>query len=169
MKLDVHEVLQLIRLYRHDLMNDLQLVHGYASMKQYDVSMDKLNHLIAKLSEERTLQTIDAPQFVYWLIKFKLEHKEVTLEFELDEDKQSVEPYDQELVTDAEALINTLRHELGSLEGLHIRIEIKYDHQWHIKYRVIGHEELKKVKMDKQANLMVEHKENEVLFVFSYK
>lgn len=65
LQIELDDVLQLLRVYRHDLLNQLQLVDGYAGMGQHDVSREKLQVLINQLKNERILQTIQAPQFVF--------------------------------------------------------------------------------------------------------
>ncbi|WP_194840778.1 Spo0B domain-containing protein [Filobacillus milosensis] len=169
MSVNVEDVLDLLRLYRHDLMNDLQLVQGYGSMKKHDVSMEKLNQLITKLGEDRLLQTLDAPQLVYWLFHLKLNSRETKLEFDIEHNDQSLQPYDEIILNDGKHLIQTFEKELGSLSDLHIRIEIKYEDDWYIKYRIKGNEQIKDIVLNTDSKLMIENNEEETSFVFSYK
>ncbi|RPF55506.1 Spo0B domain-containing protein [Aquisalibacillus elongatus] len=169
MKVEVEELLALLRLYRHDLMNDLQLVQGYASMNKHDLSKEKLDGLISKLREERTLQTLHAPQFVYWLIQLKLNERETRFEFEIESHDHSIGNYDEELVLDGKMLMDHLRNNLGSLAELHITLRVQYNQSWYIQYDVSRIDLLNNIDKLSKTNLEVKHNKEVTSFEFSYR
>lgn len=169
LRVNIKDVLYLLRLYRHDLMNHLQLVDGYASMKQYEQSQEKLHHLIMQLKNERQLQTLDAPQYVYWLLSLNLFEREMNFDFEIENHETSIEDYDGQITHDGKRLFEQIKAQLDSLIHLHILVQIKYDHDWYIKYHIKGIESLDDITFYSYGQLKVIKNEKETSFVFTYK
>ncbi|QKY69573.1 Spo0B domain-containing protein [Lentibacillus sp. CBA3610] len=61
------EVIQLLRHYRHDLMNHLQIVQGYLSMGKMEKAQKKLTNYMQLLQEEGKLVNMHAPAFVFYI------------------------------------------------------------------------------------------------------
>jgi len=64
------KMLEVLQHYRHDLMNELQVIQGYLSMGKETIANDKINTLFLHFQEERKLIQLDAPKFALWLIRF---------------------------------------------------------------------------------------------------
>ncbi|MGP4071393.1 Spo0B domain-containing protein [Piscibacillus sp. B03] len=170
MKVELNDVLHLLRLYRHDLMNQLQLVDGYASMKQHDLSQEKLHNLIKSLRDERLLQTLDAPQYVYWLIQLKLKEREMEIEFDIEHNEDSLLEFDDRLVHDGKRLFGEIKDHVDEFSQLHILIQIKHEHDWYIKYQVKGIDLSDgDFQADWKGRLEKVKKDNTTSFVFTYK
>lgn len=78
------DVVELLRLYRHDMMNDLQIVQGYASMGKMDKVESKLTEWTARLQEERKLMSLQAPAFALWVIQFHSHYDNIRLTYQID-------------------------------------------------------------------------------------
>lgn len=63
------DFIKLLRLYQHDLMNHLQIIHGYLSMGYQDKVNVKVNDLLSCFEKERTLMETNAPNFIIWLLQ----------------------------------------------------------------------------------------------------
>ncbi|WP_170138766.1 Spo0B domain-containing protein [Oceanobacillus chungangensis] len=64
------EVVEVLQFYRHDVMNDLQIISGYISMGKLEKVEKKFGELFSFYEEERKLMSIKAPKFILWLIRF---------------------------------------------------------------------------------------------------
>ncbi|WP_188206278.1 Spo0B domain-containing protein [Alkalibacillus aidingensis] len=129
------EFLDWLRLYRHDLMNDLQLVQGYASMGKHDKSKEKLNNLIERLNRERKLQTLNAPEFVRWLLTINLEENHLALSFTVEGDSnESVIFNDIEMKNDGEQLVRKINSYLSEFDQYIVHVIIKHQENWQVIY-----------------------------------
>ncbi|MDY0408573.1 Spo0B domain-containing protein [Paracerasibacillus soli] len=53
--MDSNDVLRLVQGFRHDLMNQLQIMQGYATMGQSEKVQQKIDNLVQMYIEERKL------------------------------------------------------------------------------------------------------------------
>lgn len=77
-------VIDIIRHYRHDLLNDLQIIHGYSSMGRLENVKEKLAECMHRFHEERKLTSLDTPSFALWLIRFNSLHTNFRLTYHID-------------------------------------------------------------------------------------
>lgn len=64
------DVLHILRHYRHDLVNHLQIVQGYLSMDKPDKARSKIESFMDLMEGERKLVNLEAPKFALYLIQF---------------------------------------------------------------------------------------------------
>ncbi|MEN1969272.1 Spo0B domain-containing protein [Lentibacillus sp. N15] len=102
------ETMEALRLYRHDLMNDLQIVQGYASMGNMEKVQEKLAKWMDHFNEERKLMNLDAPTFALWLIQFNSNHQNVRLSYYIDVEPMNLHVIDHTLVQECQSVINML-------------------------------------------------------------
>jgi stage 0 sporulation protein B (sporulation initiation phosphotransferase) len=105
---EAKDVIQLLRLQRHDLMNDLQIVHGYLSMGKTDKVKSKVEAIIDAFNQERTLMNMDCPNFVLWLIQVNLHHKHIHFTYDIHTDDTSLHDYDRVLTNIGNTLIDNI-------------------------------------------------------------
>lgn len=91
-------VIQILQSYQHDLMNELQIIHGYSSMDKVDRVNDKIDALITSLEFERNLLSIHAPQFTLWVIQFNHLHENIRLAYKINSTYINLIAYDEEIV-----------------------------------------------------------------------
>ncbi|CQR46976.1 Sporulation initiation phosphotransferase B [Paraliobacillus sp. PM-2] len=65
------EVIKLLRYYRHDWMNDLQIIMGYAQMGKLDKVQEKIDLAVTQAEEDRKLQSIPLPKTALQLLQLK--------------------------------------------------------------------------------------------------
>ncbi len=124
MRLNTSEFLQWLRLYRHDLMNDLQIIQGYATMGKYDKSNEKINQLTERLKDERLLQALNADQFAYWLLTLSLAEKQLEVTYDIDVEQSNLSSVDQQMKTDSENIIERLFKHINEYEIKPIHIVV---------------------------------------------
>ncbi|WP_181349710.1 Spo0B domain-containing protein [Thalassobacillus sp. CUG 92003] len=102
------DIIHLLRHKRHDWMNHLQLVQGYAAMGKQDEVVDKVKSLIAEAEQERKLLNANAPHFTLWLLSFNWYHDNYRLSYTVDKDGFSGERYDLSLLARSKRVLSVL-------------------------------------------------------------
>ncbi|WP_117170430.1 Spo0B domain-containing protein [Paraliobacillus sediminis] len=64
------DVVDLLRHYRHDWMNELQLIMGYAQLGKLDKVQQKIEQSVERAVSERKMQNMSLPKMVLWLTQF---------------------------------------------------------------------------------------------------
>lgn len=74
--------------YRHDWLNDLQLIFGYAKLKKYDNLEAFLDKIKDKLEQESMIARLDVPSLTLDLISFRHNNHTFNLKFEMEQGLQ---------------------------------------------------------------------------------
>lgn len=94
------QIIELISHYRHDWLNDLQLLFGYVSLKKYDKLEGCMDKIRTKTLQESSIAKLGIPSLVAFLISFRLYYNALALVLEMDEDINLASlPLDQEKVS----------------------------------------------------------------------
>jgi stage 0 sporulation protein B (sporulation initiation phosphotransferase) len=80
------QMIDLISHYRHDWMNDLQLLFGYVSLKKYDKLDDCMDKIRTKVLQESNTAKLGIPSLVAFFISYRLHYREMALELDLEQD-----------------------------------------------------------------------------------
>lgn len=80
------QIIELMGQYRHDWMNDLQLLFGYVSLKKYDKLDDCMVKIRTKALQESSIAKLGIPSLVAFFISFRLYYNALALELEMEED-----------------------------------------------------------------------------------
>lgn len=103
----VEEVLDVLRHYRHDWMNQLQLIYGYASMDKMDKVKEKVQEVLESSKEESKLLGLKAPTFAMWAIRFNSIYNQFRLSYHI-EAAHDLSSNDEELVTVCHSLMQLM-------------------------------------------------------------
>ncbi|MCR8629582.1 Spo0B domain-containing protein [Paenibacillus radicis (ex Xue et al. 2023)] len=79
--------LRLIRLfnhYRHDWMNEIQLLFGYVKLKKYDKLEDLMEKIKNKVQQESFISKLGNTELIVYLLSFQAEVKDLLLEIEME-------------------------------------------------------------------------------------
>ncbi|MCA0969946.1 Spo0B domain-containing protein [Halobacillus litoralis] len=79
------EIITLLRHKRHDWMNQIQLIQGYASLGKQDRLLDQISQVKDEAEQERRLLNSRSPAFTLWLMSFNYELEQFRLTYELKE------------------------------------------------------------------------------------
>lgn len=91
---------ELISHYRHDWMNDIQLLFGYVSLRKFDKLAASLDTIRAKVLQESGIAKLGIPSLVAFFVTFRLYYNALTLELEMeDELSLAALPIDKEKVS----------------------------------------------------------------------
>ncbi|KGX89200.1 Spo0B domain-containing protein [Pontibacillus litoralis] len=132
--MEVQEVTKLLRHYRHDWMNELQIVHGYAAMNKMDKVQEKLDEIIANSREEAKLMSLQAPYFALWILQCNMLNDNCKLTYQIEAEEDWSE-FDQELVNQCEAVVQIIQACISPLTlcELHVRLKQTYVPRLHFE------------------------------------
>ncbi len=112
------EVVKMFRHYRHDLLNDLQLVHGYASMGNMDKMKEIIQNILKKSEEERKLTQLNCPHFMLWLMNFNSTYENIRLTYRIQLKAGDFSTIDLSLLATCNEIIQHL-HKYFSKDSLY--------------------------------------------------
>jgi stage 0 sporulation protein B (sporulation initiation phosphotransferase) len=118
------EVIHMFRHYRHDLLNDLQLVLGYTQMGNLDKVKEKIHVILEKTAEERKLANLNCPHFTVWTMNFNTKYNNLKLSYEVQLNKGDLSAVD--------LILKETCEEIAQLLHKHLRKERLYNIELHI-------------------------------------
>ncbi|GGJ84058.1 hypothetical protein GCM10007063_03190 [Lentibacillus kapialis] len=102
------DVIQMLRHYRHDLMNHLQIVQGYLSMGKIEEAQKKLRNYTEELQEERKLVNLDAPRFALYILQFYFLHTNFRLTYHIRTVAENLQSVDELLAEQCEKIMERI-------------------------------------------------------------
>ncbi|WP_010531117.1 Spo0B domain-containing protein [Lentibacillus jeotgali] len=102
------DVIQILRHYRHDLMNHLQIIQGYLSMGKTDKVQKKLKDYMGQLQEEGRVVNLNAPKFALYLLQFNFLHTNFRMTYHIRTANKSLQSVDELLAERCEKVMKTI-------------------------------------------------------------
>lgn len=120
------EIVQLIQHYRHDVLNELQIVMGYLNIGKLEKVEEKLHDWIQKLNEERLLANLNIPKWTLWIMQLKTRYANIRLFYTIDiKSSLNISSIDHQLVYHSEQIIEWI-YNIGDKNKLYdINITLK--------------------------------------------
>jgi stage 0 sporulation protein B (sporulation initiation phosphotransferase) len=82
---DKEEFVQYLKHYRHDWLNDIQVIHGYLSLGKIDDVKRVLDQVIMKSHDESKVSQLGDFELSYFLLTYNWSQDRVTLAIEIEE------------------------------------------------------------------------------------
>lgn len=123
--MEERDVVKVLQHYRHDLMNNLQIVHGYLSMGKIDKVENKMKECIAFYNEERKLMSLNMPKFALWIIRFNSVYDNFRLTYQLHTENKQLHDYDELLVNRCNDIISKMKLNGDSQELIELHLELQ--------------------------------------------
>lgn len=131
-ELETEQYLRMISLlnhYRHDWMNEIQLLFGYIKLKKYDKLDGLMEKIKVKVQRESLLSKLGAPRLIVYLFSFQSEVKDLPLEIHIEQ-----EIHLNELFSDIES-VSSLLIEVMELLKSNARKHPESGHQLTLRLR----------------------------------
>lgn len=119
------EVVQVIQHYRHELMNQLQVIHGYVSMNKLDQVKDKMATCMKYYEEERKLLNLSTPQFILWVLAFNQLYKNSRLTYNLVLNDDKLFGQDVVLVSNCQYIMESLVEITDEMELYNVHFQLE--------------------------------------------
>lgn len=119
------DIIAMIRRDRHDLMNDIQLLEGYAAMDKVSHVQQKLGEMVSHYQEERKLLNLGAPDFALWLLRCQSIHNHIRISYVIhDHISERIQSIDQLLLQISEQVVEAIRQNGTEMELYKVILEI---------------------------------------------
>ncbi|MFC0522467.1 Spo0B domain-containing protein [Pontibacillus salicampi] len=172
--MEIQEVTNLLKHYRHDWMNQLQLVHGYASMDKMDKVKEKVQAIIDASREESKLMSLHAPQFALWLIQFNMMHQDIRLTYNVTA-TVDFSNEDQSLFETCTDVVSVIKDHKDTLSLIQLHVDIGKGKEGCVHIRMNGSlhneeafcERISSLENVQDLNTTMER--NETLYIISIK
>lgn len=79
-------LLRLFNHYRHDWMNNIQVIMGYIQLKKVDKLSDLMEKIKEKVRVESCVSKLGLPSLIVYLLSFQAEVKELELQIRIEEE-----------------------------------------------------------------------------------
>ncbi|WP_163537886.1 Spo0B domain-containing protein [Gracilibacillus sp. YIM 98692] len=129
------KVLEILRHYRHDWLNDLQLIMGYAQLGKLEKVQDKINQVLERTEMERQLDRLAIPQTMLWLMTYNWKSESVDLTYELRLDKRPDKLSDEVLSSHIQEVFSILEQYQQKFQHYHgtLKMQLHKKHSVHIQ------------------------------------
>ncbi len=95
------ELIRTLNRHRHDWMNDVQVLFGYAKLQKYDKMLEHVEKIKEKMARESSMSKLGVPSFIYFLLTFRNKNDAFILDFRNDRGLNlSALPVDGEQITE---------------------------------------------------------------------
>lgn len=131
------DVMDLIRHYRHDLLNELQLIHGYASMGKPEKINEKVKRMIEHYQEERKLFGFQCPYFTIWLMSFNWEYSQFQINYRA-EDIGDISNMDLTLFSSCKEIFSIIPQHTDENHVYKGELEIQKQHELRLEFVFYG-------------------------------
>lgn len=167
------DVVNILQHYRHDLMNRLQIVQGYASMGKTEKAEMKLDEMIAHYHEERKLMALKMPHFLLWAIQFDHTYSNFRINYEVTGDNRDLSLLDEKLLEKCNLLIERCIQMLDEDELFEVLLELHVkDDRLTVKISFCGNADFTALDMERLrteiSDMVMEKEENGISFGFSF-
>ncbi|GAA0448456.1 MAG: Spo0B domain-containing protein [Bacillota bacterium] len=119
------DVMELLQHYRHDLMNHLQVIHGYASMGKIEKVKKKTNDTISLYQQERKLMHLQGNEFFLWIIQFQHMYEDVRLVYHIHTENKDIHESDKQLTSQCKKIVKLIQSMNEGLELITIELHIQ--------------------------------------------
>lgn len=118
------DVIKVLRHYRHDLLNHLQIIQGYLSMGKTDKVKSKVTEYLQLLDEERKLVNLNAPLFALSLIQFDSLHTNFRLTYHIHTDNKDLQHLDEVLESSTNQLMSQIKNMSDKTELYEVHLQM---------------------------------------------
>ncbi len=125
--MNAEEAVRFMQHYRHDLMNHLQIIHGYASMGNVKKIEEKIVDIIHCYNMERKLMHLQANEFCLWVMKHAYMYVDVKLEYDIHTEGKRIESIDQILTEQCEQFFAVIKRLKLKDEFITVHLVVKQE------------------------------------------
>ena len=122
--MEAEDVVNLIQHYRHDLMNELQVVQGYIKLGNLEKVDASMTELLDYFYQERKLLSLNAPNVFLWFMQFRLKYENFILTYDIDIENKNLSESDIFIGNKLEQIMRDAIENCSN-EALH-RVEIEF-------------------------------------------
>ncbi|WP_343752656.1 Spo0B domain-containing protein [Lentibacillus halophilus] len=138
--MEEQDVIQLLRRYRHDVLNQLQVVDGYLSMEKLEKARAKLKDYTQQLQEESKLVNLNAPFFALYVFQWDTFHPNFRLTYSIHTKNRDLQYMDSLLVKWCNAIMHSAesKADVSKLYDIHVLIDDNDEDMLQLRWLITG-------------------------------
>ncbi|ENH97962.1 hypothetical protein J416_02871 [Gracilibacillus halophilus YIM-C55.5] len=121
------EIVEIIRHYRHDWLNELQLIMGYAQMGKLERVQEKTQDILAMTNHERALDQLGLPKTLITILQQQWRTDEISLTYQVNREQQNVEASDEQVEKHLSQLLQQLRQMATTTNPMNVELMLNAD------------------------------------------
>ncbi|MFC3039272.1 Spo0B domain-containing protein [Virgibacillus xinjiangensis] len=118
------EVINVLQHYRHDLMNNLQVVQGYLTMGRSEKVKSKIESMLQDYKEESRLMGLKAPCFTLWVLRFDHLHSNLRMKYRIKTESKDLSTADKVVTELCKKTVDWLREACEETRMYDIILEV---------------------------------------------
>ncbi|WP_404453673.1 Spo0B domain-containing protein [Oceanobacillus kapialis] len=118
------DVILLLQHYRHDLMNHLQIIHGYLSMNKPDRVESKVKESLDYYNEERKLMHLQGTLLTLWVIQFNVYYEDFRLTYQIHTENKKISESDEQLVRQCNRIVSLVSQLHKGMELFEVNFQL---------------------------------------------
>lgn len=103
------DFIKVLQLYRHDLMNHLQMIHGYISINQQEKANEKISEMMHHFNNERKLFETNAPKFILWMLQVNHIEENIRVKYSFTADHMNFMLIEDPLIKQSQQIVNCIQ------------------------------------------------------------
>ncbi|WP_066194403.1 MULTISPECIES: Spo0B domain-containing protein [Gracilibacillus] len=126
--MEEHDVVEMLRHYRHDWLNDLQLILGYAQLGKLEKVENKITDIMDRSNQEKGLDRLNIPKTMVWLYQLNWRSASFQLQFKSFVEGDTILIDDEAVLTKLQKLFQILPSFQKEYEEYHGILHFKKEH-----------------------------------------
>ncbi|GEM_PF-5688263 len=103
------DVVNLIQHYRHDILNQLQVVQGYVKIGNLKKVDDSMSQLLEYFYQERKLLNLNMPNVLLWFLQFRERYENFRLTYDIDIENKEMKTADHFIIERLEKIMEDVQ------------------------------------------------------------
>lgn len=93
--MEAKEVVNLVQFYRHELLNQLQVIQGYMQIGNMEKTNANMNKLFESLHKERELLSLGIPNVFICIFKWNMAYQQFKISYSIDLENRNIADSDE--------------------------------------------------------------------------
>lgn len=123
--METEDVVNLILNYRHDVLNQLQVVHGYIKLENIEKVEANMSELLEYFVQESKLISLNLPNVLLWFLQFRTRYENFKLTYDIDIEAKKIIEADHFIVEKLEQTMRDVQEKCSDDIVYEVEIEFK--------------------------------------------
>lgn len=123
--METEDVVNLILHYRHDVLNQLQVVDGYIKLGNIDKVEANMSELLEYFDQESKLISLNLPNVLLWFLQFRTRYENYNLTYDVDIEGKKIIEADHFIVEKLEQIMGDIQEKCSDDIVSEIEVEFK--------------------------------------------
>lgn len=119
------DVVNLIQHYRHDVLNQLQVVQGYIKIGDFKKVDTSMSQLLEYFYQERKLLNLNMPNVLLWFLQFRIRYENFNLTYDIDIENKELQTADHFITDKLEKIMDDIQKSCNEDKVYQVEIEFK--------------------------------------------